>query len=49
MIIFNDSKKRIWHTVRLGEYPSSEVAKEYADAFTLREKLESAVVPIDNR
>ena len=46
--MFNDSKKKIWHTVRIGEYPSSEVAKEYADAFTFREKLESAVVPIDN-
>ena len=48
MIIFKDSKKRIWHTVRIGEYPSSEVAKEYADVFTFKEKLESAVVPIDN-
>ena len=48
MVIFNDSQKRTWHTVRIGEYPSSEVAKEYADAFAYREKLETAVVPIDN-
>ena len=48
IVIFNDSKKRVWHTVRIGDYPSREIAKEYADAFTAKEKQESAVVPIDN-
>jgi len=48
IVIFNDSKKRTWHTVRIGDYPSSEIAKEYADAFTAKETRESAVVPVDN-
>jgi type II secretory pathway predicted ATPase ExeA len=48
IVIFNDSKKRVWHTVRIGDYPSSEIAKEYADAFTAKETRESAVVPVDN-
>jgi type II secretory pathway predicted ATPase ExeA/cell division septation protein DedD len=48
IIIFVDSKKRTWHTVRIGNYPSSEIAKRYANAFTSKEKLESAVVPIDS-
>lgn len=48
IVIFNDSKKRIWHTVRIGDYPSSEIAREYAEAFTANEKRESAVVPVDN-
>jgi type II secretory pathway predicted ATPase ExeA len=48
IITFEDSKKRVWYTVRIGDYPSSEIAKKYADAFTLKEKLESAVVPVDS-
>ena len=48
IVIFNDSKKRIWHTVRIGDYPSREIAREYSDAFTAKEKIESAVVPVDN-
>ena len=47
IVIFEDAKKRTWHTVRIGNYPSSEIAKKYANAFTAKEKLESAVVPID--
>jgi cell division protein FtsN len=47
IVIFNDSKKRVWHTVRIGDYPSREIAKEYADAFTAKETRESAVVPVD--
>jgi type II secretory pathway predicted ATPase ExeA len=47
IVIFDDSKKRVWYTVRIGDYPSSEIAKEYADAFTAKEKRESAVVPVD--
>jgi cell division septation protein DedD len=48
IVIFNDSKKRVWHTVRIGDYPTREIAKAYADAFTAKEKRESAVVPVDN-
>jgi type II secretory pathway predicted ATPase ExeA len=48
IVIFLDSKKRTWHTVRIGNYPSSEIAKKYANAFTSKEKLESAVVPVDS-
>jgi type II secretory pathway predicted ATPase ExeA len=48
IVIFNDSRKRVWHTVRIGDYPSREIAKEYADAFTTKEARESAVVPVDN-
>ncbi len=48
IIIFADSKKRNWHTVRIGNYPSSEIAKKYSNAFTSKEKLESAVVPVDS-
>ena len=47
IVIFNDSKMRVWHTVRIGDYPSREIAKEYADAFTAKESQESAVVPVD--
>jgi hypothetical protein len=36
------------YTVRIGDYPSSEIAKDYADAFTERETQESAVVPVNN-
>lgn len=48
MVIFVDSKKRTWHTVRIGNFPSSEIAKKYANAFTSKENLESAVVPVDS-
>jgi cell division protein FtsN len=48
IVIFKDSKKRTWHTVRIGDYPSRAIAREYADAFTAKEKRESAVVPVDN-
>ena len=48
IVIFNDSKKRAWHTVRIGDYPSREIAIDYANAFTAKEKRESAVVPVDN-
>ena len=48
IVIFNDSKKKVWHTVRIGDYPSRKIAREYADAFTAKEKRESVVVPVDN-
>jgi hypothetical protein len=48
IVMFQDSKKRVWHTVRIGDYTSHEIAREYADAFTTKEKRESAVVPVDD-
>jgi cell division protein FtsN len=48
IVIFNDFKKRVWHTVRIGDYPSPEIARKYADAFTAKEKRESVVRPVDN-
>jgi hypothetical protein len=48
IVEFKDSKKRVWYTVRIGDYPSREIAKKHANAFTSKEKRESAIVPIDN-
>ena len=48
IVIFTDPKNRIWHTVRIGNYPSREIAKRHAEAFTSKEKNESAVVPVNN-
>ncbi|MFC1882073.1 AAA family ATPase [Thermodesulfobacteriota bacterium] len=42
-----DSKARTWYTVRIGDYPSREVARQHAEAFTSREKMESAVRPFE--
>lgn len=40
-----DSKARAWYTVRIGDYPSRDVARQHAEAFTSREKMECAVRP----
>ena len=40
-----DPKERSWYTVRIGDYPSRDVARQHAEAFTSREKMESAVRP----
>ena len=45
MIRFEDSRKRAWYTVRIGDYPDAESARFMADEFTRREKLQSAVRP----
>jgi hypothetical protein len=42
-----DSKARTWYTVRIGDYPSRDVARQQAEAFTSREKMESAVRPFE--
>ena len=38
-----DSKTIIWHTVRIGDFPSLEAAIQNAHEFTSRETMESAV------
>jgi len=42
-----DSKARTWYTVRIGDHPSRDAALQQADAFTSREKMESAVRPFE--
>ena len=42
-----DAKARTWYTVRIGDYPSRDMALQQADAFTSREKMESAVRPFE--
>ena len=41
----NDSKGRLWHTVRIGDYPTSEEAQAQAEAFFASEKMQTAVRP----
>ena len=40
-----DSRGRTWYTVRIGDYPSREVARRHSKAFSSREKMESIVRP----
>ena len=47
IVVFNDSMGRRWYTVRIGNYASREIAQKHAKAFSNREKLESAIVPVD--
>ena len=42
-----DTQNRIWFTVRIGDYPSRKAALRYADEFTSREKMETAVRPFE--
>ena len=42
-----DSKARTWFTIRIGDFPAREAAVQYADEFTTREKMESAVRPFE--
>jgi cell division protein FtsN len=46
MIRFEDSRKRTWYTVRIGDYSDATAARNAADEFTYRERLPSAVRPI---
>ena len=48
IVIFNASRGRIWYTVRIGNFASRKIAQKRAKAFFNREKLESAVVPVDS-
>ena len=45
IINFEDRQGRNWHTVRIGNYPSSELAKEEADILISEHKLEAIVLP----
>ncbi|MCU0591111.1 MAG: SPOR domain-containing protein [Desulfobacterales bacterium] len=46
MIRFEDSRKRAWYTVRIGDYPDAAAARTAADEFAYRERMPSAVRPI---
>lgn len=46
MIRFEDSRKRTWYTVRIGDFPDAIAARSAADEFTYRERMPSAVRPI---
>jgi cell division protein FtsN len=46
MLRFEDSRKRTWYTVRIGDYPDAIAARSAADEFTYRERMPSAVRPI---
>jgi len=41
----NDSKGKLWHTVRIGDYATSEEAKIKAKEFSASEKMQTAVRP----
>ncbi len=46
MIRFEDSRKRAWYTVRIGDFPDAIAGRTAADEFTYRERMPSAVRPI---
>ena len=41
----NDSKGRLWHTVRIGDYATLEEAQAKAEAFSVLESMQTAVRP----
>ena len=45
IIAVTDPQRRIWFTVRIGDFPSLEQAQKQADEFTAREKKASVVRP----
>ncbi len=45
MLKFEDSRKRAWYAVRIGDYPDVESARFMADEFARREKMPSVVRP----
>lgn len=45
MLKLEDSRKRAWYTVRIGDYPNPESARVMADEFAQREKMQSVVRP----
>jgi cell division septation protein DedD len=47
ILAVTDPSKRTWFTVRIGNYPSREAALQYANEFTAREKMASAVRPFE--
>jgi cell division septation protein DedD len=46
IVKFNDTKGRVWHTVRIGEYASRSVARKHARDFSSEQGLDSTVRPI---
>jgi cell division protein FtsN len=46
MVRFEDSRKRTWYTVRIGDFPDATAARSAADEITYRERMPSAVRPI---
>ena len=46
IVEFKDSKGRLWHTVRIGEYASLKIAKKHAADFSSQEKMDSIVLPL---
>ena len=47
IVSVQDSKNRMWHTVRIGDYPSEETARTRADEFSSLENMETAVRPFN--
>jgi cell division septation protein DedD len=45
MIRIPDSRGLTWYAVRIGDYPSREMARQHAKTFSAREKMESIVRP----
>jgi cell division protein FtsN len=45
LLKLEDSQKRSWYTVRIGDYPNAESAQAMADEFSRREKMPSTVRP----
>lgn len=46
IVMLNDSKGRLWHTVRIGEYASLKNASKNAASFSRQEKTDSIVLPL---
>ncbi len=46
IVTFTDSKDRLWHTVRIGEYSSLKIATKHAAEFSNQEKMDSIVLPL---
>jgi cell division protein FtsN len=45
IVVITDSSERAWYTVRIGDYPSHSSAQQYAEAFSSRENMQTAVRP----
>ncbi len=47
LVPIKDWKKRIWYTVRIGDYSTQEEAKAKATAFSTKEEMPSTVRPVN--
>jgi cell division septation protein DedD len=45
IVTITDPRNRTWHTVRIGDYTSRELAARQAAEFSAREKIDTAVRP----